>query len=39
MFEHSIAIRKFKGYLRINTGTKYENQEVLKALEEIISGL
>jgi histidinol-phosphate aminotransferase len=39
MFEHSIAIRKFKGYLRINTGTKQENQEVLQALEEIISNL
>lgn len=39
MFEYSIAIRRFKGYLRINTGTKYENQEVLKALEDIISNL
>lgn len=39
MFEHSIAIRRFKGYLRISTGTKYENAEVLNVLEEIISKL
>ncbi|MCC8069933.1 MAG: aminotransferase class I/II-fold pyridoxal phosphate-dependent enzyme [Ruminococcus sp.] len=39
MFEHSIAIRRFNGYIRINTGTKFENQEVLNALDEIISEL
>lgn len=39
MFEHSIAIRRFKGYLRISTGTKQENQEVLRVLEEIIASL
>ena len=32
----SIAIRKFKGFLRISTGTEYENAELLKALGEIL---
>lgn len=32
----SIAIRKFKGFLRISTGTADENAELLKALGEIL---
>jgi len=39
LFKYSIAIRRFNGYIRINTGTKFENKEVLKALDEIISKL
>ena len=39
MFDYSIAIRHFKGYLRISTGTKQENSKLLEALEEIISKL
>lgn len=34
MLERSIAIRKFKGYLRISAGTSEENAEVIKALKE-----
>lgn len=36
LLEKSIAVRKFKGYLRISTGTKEENAQLLKALEEIL---
>lgn len=34
MLEKSIAIRKFKGFLRISAGTSEENAEVIKALKE-----
>lgn len=32
----SIAVRKFKGFLRISTGTAEENAELINALREII---
>lgn len=37
--ENSIAIRKFKGFLRISTGSKQENIKVLDTLEKIIKDM
>ncbi|MBE6836446.1 MAG: histidinol-phosphate aminotransferase family protein [Ruminococcus sp.] len=36
LLEKSIAVRKFKGYLRISTGTEEENAELINVLREII---
>lgn len=36
LLEKSIAVRKFKGYLRISTGTEEENARVINALREIV---
>ncbi len=36
LLNHSIAVRCFDGYLRISTGTKEENDIVLKAFENTI---
>lgn len=37
LLERSIAVRYMGGYLRISTGTKEENAEVISALDEILS--
>jgi len=37
LLEKSIAVRYMGGYLRISTGTKEENAEVISALDEILS--
>lgn len=39
LLENSIAVRKFKGFLRISTGSKQENNKVLKVIEEIIKDI
>lgn len=39
LLENSIAIRKFKGFLRISTGSKTENEKVLEVLEKIIKDI
>lgn len=36
MLENSIAIRKFRGFLRITAGTEQENSEFLSVLEKFI---
>ncbi len=37
MLENSIAIRKFKGYLRITSGSEQENKTVVEVLEKFIN--
>lgn len=36
MLENSIAIRKFKGFIRVTSGTEQENSEFLSVLEKFI---
>ena len=36
LLERSIAVRKFKGFLRISTGTAEENAQLISALREIV---
>lgn len=39
LLENSIAVRCFDGFLRINTGSKEENSELIRVLEEILKTL
>lgn len=39
LLDKSIAVRKFNCFLRINTGTEFENQKLLEALEDILKKL
>ncbi len=39
LLNKSIAVRCFDGYLRINTGSEYENTELVIALKEILKNI